>query len=150
MTTYKSFSSIETKKLGARLAREVLKQKPKKEALVLGLDGNLGAGKTTFTQGFVGGLGVKSRVLSPTFIMMRRFAIKKRHFKNLYHVDCYRVKKPEELSVLGLRELFKDPQNIVLIEWPDRIKKLLPGRAMKINFNYGKKENERTITFKKT
>jgi len=87
---------FQTKKAGKLLAEEILKSKPGKKAFVIGLVGDLGGGKTTFLQGFSRGLGIKGRVLSPTFIIMRRF-------NNFYHVDCYRIKKPQELIDLGLK-----------------------------------------------
>ncbi len=157
MQTFKSLSSQETANFGGKLAKSILiAQKmdgKNRAATIITLHGNLGAGKTTFTQGFARGLGIKRRLISPTFIIMRRYALpatKKRgaQFKNLYHIDAYRLKNPDGLEMLGLAAIFSDPTAIVLIEWPENIKKLLKGptkSAIKIEFEYGKKENERRI-----
>ena len=100
MKTFRSYSSAETAKFATELARKI---KPNKSgATVLALQGDLGAGKTTFTQGFARGLGIKRRTASPTFIIMRRFAIPamrgKKQFKNFYHIDAYRFKKIDSLE----------------------------------------------------
>jgi len=114
---------------------------------VFALKGNLGAGKTTFVQGFFRGLGLK-RAASPTFIIMRRYSLKRGIFKNVYHMDAYRLKKTKELKVLEFGEILADPQNIVLIEWPERIKNILPKNVKWIIFKHGKKEDERIIIYK--
>lgn len=146
MKTYKSSSSEETKKIAKDLAIK-LKQKiqTEKKAVVIALFGDLGAGKTTFTQGFIRGFGIKSRVSSPTFIIFKRFKISGSKFKNLYHFDLYRIKNINELEILGVQEIFDNPQNIILIEWPERAKKILPKDVLKIVFKYGKKEEERIV-----
>lgn len=77
---------------------------------------------------------------------MRRTALKSRKFKNVFHVDAYRIKKPKELSALGFRDILENPQNIVLIEWAEKIKNILPKRAFWLRFRHGKKENERKIS----
>lgn len=123
-------------------------------AEVFALQGDLGAGKTTFTQGFLKGLGSKKRVTSPTFVLMRRHALgvgrgagaAQKKFKNVFHIDAYRLKKPEHLAALELDVILSEPVNIVLIEWPEQAKKFLPKHAVWIKFKYGKKENERTVT----
>ena len=63
------------------------------------------------------------KILSPTFVILRKFKIKRQGFKNFYHIDCYRIKKPKEALGLGLEEIISKPQNIVAIEWSDKIKK---------------------------
>jgi len=148
MKIYQSFSSEETKRLGEKLARKIAKggaRKGAKNALVFGLVGELGSGKTTFVQGFFRGLGIK-RAASPTFIIIRRTALKNKKFRNVFHVDAYRIKKPKELSVLGFRDILKNPQNIVIIEWAEKIKRILPKKVFWLRFKHGKKENERKIS----
>lgn len=149
MKVYRSYSSEETKKFASNLSRKVVRELRtvnRKTALVFALEGELGSGKTTFVQGFLRGLGIKKRSPSPTFILFRRFAIRHPLFANLYHVDAYRIKTPHELLALGIKEIFSDPKNIVLVEWADRIKRILPQRAIKIRFSHSKKENERILT----
>lgn len=140
---YLSESLAQTKKLGRLLAKEVLKNKTEK-ALILGLEGDLGGGKTTFLQGFAKGIGIKEKVLSPTFIILRRFKVEGARIKSLYHIDCYRIKKPKEVLRLGLKQIVSNPENIVAIEWSDRIKKLLPKDSLIIKFKFVNK-NTREI-----
>ena len=151
MGTFESHSSVETKQLGEEFARSLLKKTAlQKIAAIVALHGDLGAGKTTFTQGFARGLGINRRLISPTFVIMRRYAIptakgKTTRFKNLYHIDAYRLKNPDGLETLGLKVIFSDPTAIILIEWPENIKKILPAKTIKIEFEHSRKENERRI-----
>ncbi|MEK7086634.1 MAG: tRNA (adenosine(37)-N6)-threonylcarbamoyltransferase complex ATPase subunit type 1 TsaE [Patescibacteria group bacterium] len=144
-----SSSPSSTKKIAAAFATKILKTGTKnKSALAVGLIGELGSGKTTFVQSFAKKLGIKQNLPSPTFVLMRNYEsrIKNReHYKNLCHIDCYRIKKIDELKTLNLAVVFRNPRNIVLIEWADKIKKSLPKNTIWINFEHGKKENERII-----
>ena len=74
---YTTTSYKQTQKFGENFAKEILKLQPQKQAIVLALHGNLGGGKTTFLQGFAKGLGIKEKILSPTFVIMKRFDIRK-------------------------------------------------------------------------
>ena len=107
--------------------------------------GELGAGKTAFVQGFYNGLKIKKRVMSPTFILVRRSALRHTRFSNAYHMDAYRIKNPRELSALGFKEMINDPKNIVLIEWADKIRRALPKGTHWLKFSHGEKKNERII-----
>ncbi len=127
---------LETKKIGSNLADQILKNKLFKKATVIGLEGGLGGGKTSFVQGFAKGLGIKEKILSPTFVIMKRFEIENLRFTNLYHFDCYRIEKPSELLELGFKKIIQNPKNIVVIEWADRIKKILPQRTIRITFDF--------------
>jgi len=112
------------------------------QPLVIALTGNLGSGKTTFVQGFAKGLGIKQRIISPTFILMRKYG------ENFYHVDLYRLEGNIESEVrnLGIEDIWKDPKNIVVIEWAEKIKKMIPKSAQWIKFeNLGKDERKITI-----
>jgi len=110
------------------------------------LYGELGAGKTTFTQGFVKGLGITTRLLSPTFIIVRRYSIETLQ-SFLYHIDLYRVKSEADLEGLGLREIFSDPSAIILIEWAERLGTVLPKHRVDMHFEtLG--NDERKITIK--
>ena len=145
MKTYQSFSSAETKKIGYSLARKILRFRPQKNAIVVALAGELGSGKTTFIQGFFRGLGIRRRATSPTFIIIRRFALCRKKFANLYHIDAYRAGNPKEILKLDLAEIFIDPKNIGIIEWAGKIRKIIPKDALWIKFNHGQKRNERVI-----
>jgi len=147
----------QTKKIGKILAREILGGRLTKKvypvgsrrdscgALVLGLVGDLGGGKTTFLQGFAKGLGIKEKILSPSFVILRRFEIKDLRFKNFYHIDCYRISKPKEILDLGFKEIISDPKNIIAIEWADRIKKILPKKILILKFDFINHQNQRKI-----
>lgn len=148
MKIFRSYSSLETKKFGADLAKKFVQVKhgvSDRGALILALKGDLGAGKTTFTQGFLRGLGVRKRVSSPTFVLMKRFSLRSGVFKNVYHLDCYRIKKATELESLGLKEILEDSKNVVLIEWPERLGRVLPKQRIDIIFRHHSREVERLI-----
>ena len=141
-----SQSRLETRKIAAVLAKEIMQKPPKiNSALVLALSGDLGAGKTTFTQSFIKNFGVKKRITSPTFLLFRPYKIKNKNYKLIYHIDCYRIQKPKDLLDLGLKEILSNRRYIVLIEWPEKIRKFLPKNVIWIKFQHGKKENERMI-----
>jgi len=123
-----SKSLKQTNKIALGLAKKALKSK---RPFILGLKGNLGSGKTTFIQGFAKGLGIKDRILSPTFVILKRFKIKD---KNFYHIDCYRIKSPKEILDLGFKEIISNSQNIVAIEWADKIKKIMPKDTIWLKF----------------
>ncbi len=145
MFFYKTNSSKQTKKIAADFAKRFLKKHNKRNALVFALKGDLGSGKTTFVQGFLRSLGVKRRITSPTFVIFKRFKIKDLRFKNVYHIDCYRIQKPNDLLTLGLKEILENPQNIVLIEWPEIIKRILPKNTIWLKFGHGETVNQRII-----
>ncbi len=100
---------------------------------ILCLYGQLGSGKTTFTQGFARGLGITSRLLSPTFIIVRRYQIPKKQYY-LYHVDLYRLHIVSELEGIGLPEVFSDLASFTVIEWAERLGSLLPGNRVDVRF----------------
>lgn len=149
---YITQSSSQTKLLGKKLAKKILKSKPYKNALVFALQGDLGSGKTTFIQGLAQGLNIKEKITSPTFIILKRFRLNNatiEQFNNFYHIDCYRIKNAKEMFGLGLKEILADPKNIVVIEWSKRIKKILPKNIFWIKFKFIS-ANKREIFFNKT
>lgn len=119
----------DTQNIARELAKTALK---KKSAVIIGLQGELGGGKTTFLQGFAKGLGVKDKILSPTFVIFKKFKIKD---KNFYHFDCYRVGDKDILE-LGFKDIVSDPKNIVAIEWANNIKKIMPKNTIWIDFKF--------------
>ncbi len=141
----------QTKKAGEILAKEILNTALGKKALVLALVGDLGGGKTTFIQGLARGLGIKEKILSPTFIIMRKFLISHNlplrtvQFLNFYHLDCYRIEKAKDVLDLGFKEIVSDPQNIVAIEWADRIKKIIPRGTIWVNFEFVDKNKRKIV-----
>ena len=137
-----------TARIAARIAKHLV------PGSVLALRGPLGSGKTTFVQGFLRALGIKGRITSPTFLIFKPYKIKVRGLKfefqgsTVYHVDCYRLHKPSNITKLGFKKILKNPENIILIEWAEKIKKILPKNTIWIKFFHGKKENERIIEIK--
>lgn len=138
---YLSKSPRETARLAKLLAEEILKTKSGKKALVIGLIGELGAGKTTFIKFFLRALGVKSRITSPTFIFSRRYQ------KNIWHFDVYRLSSPAGARAIGLTEAMIYPTNLVVIEWADRVKGILPRGTIWVELRHSQKPNERHLTF---
>jgi len=112
----------------------------------LALTGELGSGKTTFVQGLAEGLGVKGRIISPTFILMRKYLASKLDF---YHIDFYRLEDglENEVKNLGIDDTWGKKDNVVAIEWAEKIKKSIPENAIWIKFE-NRGENERKILIK--
>src|SRR5258708_773348 len=106
-------STDETQKWAEEFAKQF-----KNHGGVIALIGELGAGKTTFTQGFAKGLGIKEKVISPTFVLMRQHQIPKTN-RWLFHLDLYRIENSKDLKALDLEELFAQTQNLILIEWAE-------------------------------
>jgi len=103
----------------------------------LGLVGNLGAGKTVFTKGLAAGLGLKKNITSPTFVLMKIYPVKLKTIKFLVHIDAYRIKTTHDLITIGADEYFNRPDTVVIIEWANKIKKILPKKTkfIKISIN---------------
>lgn len=143
-----SESPKETQQIAAQFIKSFKSQKESRpnQALVISLEGDLGSGKTEFLKGVAKELKLTDKVFSPTFILMRRFAVKYHRFRFLWHLDCYRFKNLKEIKELDFQEIIKDPQNIVCIEWGNKIRKLLPKHYWQIKF-YFKGENKRLLEF---
>src|SRR3990172_7887544 len=92
MRRHTTRKALETQRF-ARILFSSLRRRKLSHALVVALQGELGAGKTTFVQGLLRSLGVKQNILSPTFVIMKRFSLRNRktHFRNVYHIDAYRI-----------------------------------------------------------
>jgi tRNA threonylcarbamoyladenosine biosynthesis protein TsaE len=137
----------ETENLGLLNAQKILSQEVIEKPVVIVLNGELGAGKTTFLQGFAKGLDIKQKIQSPTFLIMNRFRIRSEKFKNFYHFDCYRLDSEKDLEFLDFKKIISDPENIICIEWGNKIKKVLPKNTIKIDFKV-LKNNNRQISIK--
>ncbi len=128
-------SSQQTKKIGRFLGEEILGSQLKlKNALVLALRGELGSGKTTFIQGLAQGLNISEKITSPTFVIMRQYQAPGQDLV-FCHIDCYRV-LGKDLLELGFREILSNPHNIIAVEWAEKIKNLLPDKAIWLEFEY--------------
>ena len=113
------------------------------KAVVVGLYGNLGAGKTTFTQAVAKSLGVEETVTSPTFVIEKIYELTNQKFSHLIHIDAYRLEKSEELLHLGWQKIISDSKNLILMEWPDRVLDIMP-RHIQVKLTH-LSENERQI-----
>lgn len=126
----------ETWKLAEKVAQTL------KGGDILGLVGDLGGGKTTFTKGLAKALDIKDEIQSPTFTLIKEYIVNCQlsavncKLKELYHLDMYRINSEKEAKELGLEELFSAKDAIFVVEWADRIKNLLPKRTKFIKFDF--------------
>ena len=107
----------------------------------MGLFGDLGAGKTTFTKAVASVLGIEETVASPTFVIEKIYATPLKFrgtskFKHLIHIDAYRLESGQELLKLGWQEICENPQNLILIEWPEKVQEILPSDMIKLYFEF--------------
>jgi tRNA threonylcarbamoyladenosine biosynthesis protein TsaE len=135
---YESFSPEETGKIGEELAKTVV------PGQVFCLYGDLGVGKTVFTQGFAKGLGITEAVNSPTFTIIQTYEEGRLPF---YHFDVYRIGDLEEMDEIGLDDYLYG-EGVCLIEWANLIRELLPEKvtAIRIEKNLEKGFDYRQIT----
>lgn len=126
----------ETEKLAADFIKKVLKEPDKKEATVILLEGELGAGKTAFTKATAKTLGINDVVRSPTFIIQKIYSLKSKKYNQLIHIDAYRFEEAREVKILGLEALFKNSRNLIVIEWPENISEILPKNAHRVSFTF--------------
>lgn len=152
-----SHSLNETEKIAEDFLSKIAKIK-KDRALVVGLFGDLGSGKTAFTQALARQLEVKETVTSPTFVIMKKYEVSSiqypvsntkypilnTQYSTLIHIDAYRLEKEKEILNLNFAEDLADPKNLIIIEWPERIAGALPKDLLRINFEFIS-ENERKI-----
>jgi len=104
---------------------------------VVCLYGELGAGKTTFVKGLSEGLGIKSRIISPTFVVVRTHAIdNKSGIEKIYHLDLYRLESEKDVEGIGFSEIVSEQGTVAIIEWPEKAGRLLPKNRIDIRFEY--------------
>lgn len=126
----------------AKIAKEIAKKLIGGE--IFGLIGDLGSGKTTFVQSVARELGIKEKVKSPTFNILKKYLVfNHRKIKNFYHLDLYRT---DSLDFVDLKEI-STQDSVVFIEWAEKIEKQLPKNWKKIEFKYVE-ENKRKITIR--
>ncbi len=139
MKIFHTYSSRETQKLAKKISRKL------KSVKVICLSGDLGSGKTTFVQGLLKELGATGPYTSPTFVILKEYFIRKNKmpFERIYHGDAYRVSSRDFLA-LGWKEIIACPENLVIVEWAERIKKILPKNSLWIRF-FWEEEKKRRI-----
>lgn len=118
-------------------------------AVVVALSGDLGSGKTATVKILGEKLGIKSRMLSPTFVIEKIYNLPKGYpWEKFIHIDAYRLLKESEIIRLGWNEIVSDNKNIIFIEWPENVKKIIPKGAIRVTFSH-KGETDRLIEIKK-
>ncbi|MCK5095796.1 MAG: tRNA (adenosine(37)-N6)-threonylcarbamoyltransferase complex ATPase subunit type 1 TsaE [Candidatus Pacebacteria bacterium] len=108
-------------------------------ATVVALQGDLGAGKTTFTREVAHVLGVKGAITSPTFVIEKIYGLPKKgksRFSRFVHIDAYRLEGSDELDVLGWHRIVNDPQNLIFIEWPKNVRQCLPDNTLWVTLKH--------------
>ena len=138
MKILESFCPEETFAIGKTLAEQAV------PGSVYCLNGDLGTGKTVFTQGFAAGLGISGPVNSPTFTILQVYEDGR---LPLYHFDVYRIEDPEEMYEIGYEEYFYSGA-ICLIEWPSKVEELLPEKYIKVEITANENQ-ERLFAFSK-
>lgn len=113
-------------------------------ACVVALSGELGAGKTQFAKAVAASLGIAANVTSPTFLIMKSYPVTQGPFRRLYHLDCYRVGEAAEVRALGWDAIIADSQNLIVVEWAERIAELLPPSTLRLRLEISG-ENTRDI-----
>jgi tRNA threonylcarbamoyladenosine biosynthesis protein TsaE len=134
----------------ADLAKEVVSLLSEKirdgRASVLFLEGDLGAGKTTFTKRIAETLGVKEDVTSPTFTIMHKYKTRTGPWENLFHIDAYRLTSSKELEILNIKEDLKNKNSLFVFEWPSNISgEIIPD--LEIKLSHQANEKERKVSF---
>lgn len=131
-------SAEEMGEFASSFVKEFITGKEKREsALVISLQGDLGAGKTTFTKAVARALGVEETVTSPTFVIEKIYKLPAgARFSHLIHIDAYRLDRGEELLSLGWRDIIADPRNLILVEWPERVAEIIPATAETLRFGF--------------
>ena len=125
-----SKSPEQTKKIAAQIVQKL------QPGDILALSGDLGGGKTTFVQGIARALKIKQNITSPTFVLLKSYRIFKQKFKNLIHIDLYRLKNLKETEALGLSDFLGKANNICVVEWAEKIKRLLPPKTIWLEFDF--------------
>lgn len=133
---------LQNEKETERLAKDFAKRI--KPGAVLAFYGDLGSGKTTFIKYLAKALGIKRRLISPTFVIRRSYESKNFNF---HHIDLYRIRSEKEIIDLGLLELFQESKNIVAIEWAEKMERMLPRNTIRVYLDYID-ENKRAVKIK--
>jgi tRNA threonylcarbamoyladenosine biosynthesis protein TsaE len=131
-----SHSAEETRAFAAQIGPRLLAHMENRtNALVVALEGELGAGKTTFTQALALALGVKQTPKSPTFMLVKEYLIPNTLY-SLWHLDCYRLNNSSDLAAMDMASVFASPHNLVLIEWAERVADALPADRVTIRLEH--------------
>ncbi len=127
-----------------QIIKEIIKKAligKKDSATVIALSGNLGTGKTTITKEIAKQLGIKENVVSPTFVIMKIYKLTSNskhysNFKKLIHIDAYRIEDAKEFINFNWEEIISDKENLVVLEWPEKMKNIIPKNAINIYLSH--------------
>jgi tRNA threonylcarbamoyladenosine biosynthesis protein TsaE len=147
-----SHSLEETAQIAHGWLASISKKKLTNEATVVGLSGHLGAGKTAFTKCIAKEFGIAEDVTSPTFVIMKIYPVdsaKNFPWKKLVHIDAYRFERAQELESIDFEKYAADPDNLILIEWPENVKEMVENLEgySQIHFSAGDGDTERVVEF---
>jgi len=121
--------------------------RPKQDgATLVTLSGNLGAGKTTFTQAAARSLGINEPVTSPTFVLAKSYDLSGKEFAKLVHIDAYRLTEGKDLRALDFAHTLEDPRTLIMLEWPEMVEDGLPHADVAITLTVSE-ENSRDISY---
>lgn len=115
---------------------DMVKTIKKVGATLISFSGDLGTGKTALAKEIAKHLGVKEKIISPTFVIMKIYKTKDKKFKKLIHIDAYRLNKSIELINLGWNEIMKDKDSIVLMEWPENVPDCIDMQSCKVEITH--------------
>lgn len=110
-----------TEKEIKNIAKSLIQKAKEKKVSVVTLSGELGSGKTTLTKEVAKQLGVKEKIISPTFVIAKIYKTTDPKFKKLIHIDAYRLEKGEDLAKLGWPEWAQNEESLVILEWPEMV-----------------------------
>jgi tRNA threonylcarbamoyladenosine biosynthesis protein TsaE len=139
-------SAEDTEKVGERFSKKL------KKGDVVFLKGQLGSGKTTFTKGLARGLGISTRIISPTFIVVREHHVddnKNSEIKTLYHLDLYRLNDEKDVLTVDLKDYLKDDEAVTVIEWPEVGQNIIEDKHWSIDFDLVGEGRQLTISYGK-
>ncbi len=137
----------EIDKFAKSFVENILENKKSTRAVIVGLQGDLGAGKTTFVKSVARTLCVEGSITSPTFVIEKIYELPEVcKFASIIHIDAYRLESGKELSLLGWEEISNNPQNLIFIEWPERVANILPKDINRIYFEFID-ENTREVEY---
>lgn len=131
----------ELREVAGVFLKAVSQKEPKETATVVGLSGDLGAGKTAFTKCVASILGITEVITSPTFILEKIYIIPRggilgERFTKLIHIDAYRLESEKEMKALDWEALLLDEHNLILLEWPEKVSEAMPKDTINISFEY--------------
>lgn len=148
----------DTEKFAGEIIRGLIGETPNRwnkfakkmpEATLINLSGHLGAGKTTLVKEIAKQFGVKEHITSPTFVIIKSYKLKAKRYKLIYHIDAYRLKSGKELLSIGFKDLLKEKDNLIFLEWPENVESAIPKKSATIYLK-ALDDNQREIKIKLT